>query len=129
VTSLTSSPWKAFLHCTTLKHQRHFYPPAASKAACMKLQKFTGEHHTSHTTPLPSPNPIPPLENNPVQPLGRLNPPKTKLKAINSEMQSSTNIRGGDGTLHPLWTRGSQSLTAELSWVLQGTKLSALNSQ
>jgi hypothetical protein len=32
------------------------------------------------------PHLTPPRENNPAQPLGRLNPPSAKLKAINSKL-------------------------------------------
>jgi hypothetical protein len=50
----------------------------------------TGEQHTPHTTPIPTP-----WEYNPAQPLGRLNTLPTKLKSINGELYSNNDSKGG----------------------------------
>jgi hypothetical protein len=61
----------------TEKQWHHFFPTASSKVACMKLK-----NEQVSMTPLPTLQ-----ENNPVNPLGRLNPlPPAKLKNINSEL-------------------------------------------
>jgi hypothetical protein len=54
-----------------------------------------------------SPTSLPiPWENNPVQPLGRLNPTTAKLKNLISELKSNTNSVGGGGTLNLPWRMG-----------------------
>jgi hypothetical protein len=69
----------------------HFSPLASSKAVCVNLQNE--QMNIMHHMQLPF---LPPGEHNPAQSLGRLNPPPTKLKSINSELQSDS----GGGVEH-----------------------------
>jgi hypothetical protein len=70
----------------------------------------------------------PPQENNPAQPLGWLKPLPAKLKAINSELESNTDIGRWEvecRTHSGKWRRGKEPfLTAELSCQGCGNELS-----
>jgi hypothetical protein len=46
-----------------------FLPATWFQSCLRETAELTGEHHVAHATPLPTPQ-----ENNPAQPLGRLNP-------------------------------------------------------
>jgi hypothetical protein len=76
--------WKASLCCASLEKKKAetFLPASWLQSWLCETAEQIGKHHTQQVTSLPTPK-----ENNPVQPLGRLNsPPPAKLKTINSEL-------------------------------------------
>jgi hypothetical protein len=55
----TPSPWKASLHCTTLKTEPTFLPNSWLQSQLCETAEGTGMHYTPHTAPLSNTYPYP----------------------------------------------------------------------
>jgi hypothetical protein len=68
--SYTPQHWTQSQEVSILRKMAHISPHGWFQSCLCKPADPTGEQHTPHTTPLPTPG-----EHNPAQPLGRLNHP------------------------------------------------------